>query len=179
VSPNGQQIAFQAMVDGDTQVAVMNPISGATRVLTSDRSHGALEDLGWSHDGTRIYYARWLDQPYGTYSVTEQGTDERLVLDQAMTPRAVNDGSLLVVKINADRQKQVYRFWPDDGRLTPLGALLKSTLLGFALRVFPDGREAVFFGRPTATPDATDHLYAIDLGSGATRDSHHGSRSQT
>jgi hypothetical protein len=168
VSPNGQSVLFQALVDGLTQVGVMNLASGHSQILTRDRSRGLLIDPAWSLDGSRIYFDRYFDAPAGIFSVSERGGDEHLVLPNAMAPRPLPDGSLLALRVNANRKHEVVRFWPESARLQPVGALIKDSVVN-ALRVFPDGREAVFLGRPASTPDAPDHLHAIDLQSGATR----------
>jgi hypothetical protein len=77
-----------------------------------------------------------------------------------LAPQAVADGSLLVTRVNEKRQNQLYRFWPQDGRLQALKALLPPTAEVWSppVRVFPDGREAVFYGRPLDTPDAINQL---------------------
>jgi hypothetical protein len=46
VSPDGQLVAFLAMVDGLTQVAVMKPQTGNWTVLTRDRSR-TVNNLCW------------------------------------------------------------------------------------------------------------------------------------
>ena len=170
VSPNGQTLAFQAMVDGVTQVGVMNPQSGNWTVLSKDRSRGPAQVMSWSKDGSRIYFDRYFDVPRGVFGVPALGGDERLLLEDAMTPHALPDGSLLVTRINAERLVQWHRFWPDTGRVEGLPALAAplSRLPSPSMRVFPDGREAVFVGKPQGT-DAADHLWIIDLTSGRTR----------
>ena len=170
VSPNGQMLAFQAMVDGITQVGVMNPQSGNWTVLTQDRTRGPAQAMSWSKDGSRIYYDRYFDVPRGVFAVPALGGDERLLLEDAVTPQVLPDGSLLVVRINAERVVQLHRFWPDTGRVEALPALAAplSRLPSPSLRVFPDGREAVFVGKPQNSNDP-DHLWIIDLASGRTR----------
>ena len=53
LSPDGHLLAFAAMVDGLTQVAVMKPESGNWSVLTRDRSKGQANNFSWSPDGSR------------------------------------------------------------------------------------------------------------------------------
>jgi eukaryotic-like serine/threonine-protein kinase len=79
LSPDGHLLAFQAMVDGTTQIAVMKPESGNWSVLTRDRSHGPVLNHSWSSDGTLIYYDRYTDGPRAIFSVPVLGGDERLV----------------------------------------------------------------------------------------------------
>ncbi len=162
VSPDGRTVAFEAMVDNLTQVAVINPESGDWSVLTKDRSRGYVEHLSWSKDGSTIYYHRILDVPRGIYSVPMLGGEERLVLEEAGRPEVLPDGSLLVTKINAQRQPQIYRFWPQNGRLEALPALLFDDEFT-SIRVFSDGLEAAFLGRSLGQNE--DHLVVMDLAS--------------
>ena len=120
ISPDGRTLAFLAFVDGLTQVGVMNPQSGNWSVLTRDRSRGYVSRISWSRDGSRIYYNRYTDVPLGIYSVPALGGEERLILENANGAEPLADGSLLVAKINGDRQMQIYHYWPADGRLTAL-----------------------------------------------------------
>ena len=170
VSPDGQMLAFQAMVDGLTQVGVMRPDSGNWTILTKDRSRGFVQDIAWSRDGSHVYFDRFFDVPRGVFSVPVLGGDERLILEDAMSPKELPDGSLLVMRINSERVPQLHRFWPETSRLEAMPALAAplSRLSWPALRVFPDGREAVFVGKPVGSTDA-DHLWVIDLVSGRSR----------
>src|ERR1043166_8572693 len=143
VSPDGQSIAFQAMVDGQAQVGVLKPASGDWTVLTQDRPRGAAGEFSWPRDGSKIYFSRTFEVPRGIFSISPLGGDERLVLEDAGSPEVLPDGSLLVVRINSARRSQLHRFWPETGRLEPLDAIA-APLQPF--RVFPDGKEAVFFG---------------------------------
>src|SRR5205814_5130509 len=62
-----------------------------------------------------------------------------------------------------------FHFWPDTGRLEALDALFPGSVGNNpTLRVFPDGREAVFAGTLSESPGAKG-LYAIDLTSGRSR----------
>ena len=172
ISPDGQTLAFMPLVDGQTQVAVMKPQSGHWTILTKERKHGLVQQMDWSRDGSRIFFDRFLDVPNGIYSVSVFGGEERLVLDDALTPRVLPDGSMLVVRINAERSPQLHRFWPDSGRVDPLPALAApmAQLAVPVLDVFPDGREVVYLGRPVDSPAGTaDHLYVLELSSGRSR----------
>ncbi len=170
VSPDGRMLAFQALVDGLSQVAVMRPDSGNWTVLTHDRSRGAVVDLTWSRDGTKIYFDRFVGTPRGIFSVPVLGGEERLVLEDAQAPQALPDGSLLIVRISSDRRRQLHRFWPESGRLQALPAMPSVEAFNPPVRAFPDGREAVFFGKPLEAPlDSPDLIYTIELSSGQTR----------
>ncbi|HXN50024.1 MAG TPA: protein kinase [Bryobacteraceae bacterium] len=161
VSPDGRLVAFAALVDGITQVAVMKPETGNWTVLTHARDVGLVDSVAWSPDGSRIYFDRVWDSPHGIYSVPLFGGEPRQVLDAAADPEPLPDGSLIVLRINADHQVQLHHFWPDSGRLEPLAAALMQYEVGGCVRPFPDGKEVAFYGRPLAGGDP--HLYALDL----------------
>jgi hypothetical protein len=163
VSHDAQMVAFNAMVDGETQLAVLKPESGDWRVLTTDRSRGLVGTTTWSPDNSKIYFDRILDVPNGVYSISPLGSEERLVLANAAFPDALPDGSLLVERVNADRNLQLYRLWPESGRIDTLNAIGDNNVQTALLRAFPDGKEVAFLGRPATQKDSANHLYAIDL----------------
>ncbi len=165
VSPDGQLVAFQAFVDNITQVAVMKPESGNWTVLTHDRSLGSVQEICWARDGTKLYFDRIHGVPRGVFSVPVLGGEERLVVEDARFPQVLPDGSLLMVRLNAARQSQLHRFWPETGRLQALPALIRSNVPSATYRVSPRGDRAIFLGKPLADPNSPDHLYAMDLGS--------------
>jgi eukaryotic-like serine/threonine-protein kinase len=163
ISPDGQLLAFGTVVDGLTQVAVMKPDSGNWTVLTRDRTHGLLFTISWSPDSSRIYYDRYRDSPQGIYSVPALGGEERLVIESAGGPEPLADNSLMLLRINADRQPQLHRFWPSNGRLEALPAVLPQDEAESQLRQLPGGRSIVFIGRPLAGEERSPGLYEIDL----------------
>jgi len=171
--PKGTLVAFQTMVNGLNQVAVMQPESGDWRVLTEDGSQGYIGcPLSWSPD-ERIYYDRWYGVPRGVFSVPAVGGVERLVVENAACPEGLPDGSLLVLQINEKGQYQVYRHWPGtdrEPRAYPavVGA---GSVIPLSLGAFRDGTEAVFWGRSTDQPesDPCSHLYGLDLTRGSVR----------
>jgi eukaryotic-like serine/threonine-protein kinase len=163
ISPDGQLLAFKAMIDGITQVAVMKPESGNWQIVTHDRSRGFVDEISWSPDGTKLYYDRVKDKPGGIFSIPVLGGEERLVLEDADWPEALTDGSMLVAKQNAERKLQLYRAWPESGRNEALPFLPAFFVgNGSTFRVSGSDR-AVVFGKPLSTPDAPDHLYILDL----------------
>lgn len=143
-SPDGRLLAFQAMVDGTTQVGVMDPESGNWNVLTSRRDLGIVEYLCWSPDGSTIYFNRTLDKATGVFSVPFLGGEERLVVENAANPAALPDGSLLVARPNDDGRAQLTRVWPDTGRMEAL-PVDASYDPGFRpwIRASADGRRVV------------------------------------
>jgi hypothetical protein len=169
VSPDGKTVAFAAMVDGQTQLAVLNPESGDWRVLTHDTTRGFAADFAWAPDGTRIYYSRFNEGPQGVFSITPLGTDDRLVLEQAGGPQVVPDGSLLVHRLNAQRRLQLYRYRPQSGQMDTLPVSSTPAWGKHFFRVFPDGREVAFYGVPGEDAGAAEALYALDLDSKAVR----------
>ena len=170
LAPDGHLVAFQAMVDGQTQVALMQPSSGNWSILTRNRDRGTVNAIAWAPDGASIYYDRLTDVPRGIYKVPVLGGDEHLVLENASWPDVLPDGSLLVGKLNAQRQVQLYRFWPENGRLQDLPLLMSSLWTNSPrFRSTPNGREAVVVGRPTGASEQAVGLFAVDLSTKALR----------
>jgi len=168
ISPDGHTLAFLAMERGLAQIAVMKPDTGNWTVLTHKRNAGSIVALNWSADGNRIYFDRQEDIPLGIFSVPALGGDEQPVLEDAEHPEPLSDGSLLVVRLNAERQLQVYRFWPESGRLQGFPVKIMST--DARVRAFPDGRQAAILG-DLFGPGQTGviHVYVLDLASGQIR----------
>jgi eukaryotic-like serine/threonine-protein kinase len=161
VSPDGQLVAFATPVDHLSQVAIVKPDSGNWTVLTRDRTKGLVWKVSWAPDGSRIYYDR--ENPRAIYSVPTLGGDERLVLEDADRPEALPDGTLLVQRINAERQPQLNRFWPGTGRLEALPAIRPIVGLEPHVRALPGGKSLAFLGRPLNANDQQEGLYEIDL----------------
>jgi len=169
VSPDGQTIAFEAMVDGQTQIAVLKPSSGDWAVLTSERTRGLAQELAWSRDGARIYYTRFHEVPRGVWSISPLGGDPRLVLEDAANPDPLADGSILVTRVNAARRLQLFRFWPEKNRLDTLDATTTFVWNGSRFRAFPDGGRVVYLGRPATDTSGGDQLRIFDLTTGRSR----------
>jgi hypothetical protein len=167
ISPDGQTLAFLTPEAGVRQVAVMKPRSGDWIVLTHQRSHGSVDRMDWSRDGARIVFDRVTDDARAIYSVPVLGGEERMVLDDAQSPEFLPDGSLLVARIDAEDRFRVSRFWPESGRLAPIGPPILRDGATIGLRAFPDGREAIFYGRVAASSARQSHV--MDLSSGAVR----------
>ncbi len=166
LSPDGNLLAFAAMVDGLTQVAVMKPESGNWTILTRDRSRGQAFNLSWSPDGAVIYYSRSNGALRAAYSVPVLGGDEHLVLENGGIAESLPDGTLLTLKAGARRQREVYRFWPGTGRSQDLGlqAGLSPDQNNVA-RAYPDGRSVLVWGQPMAQTTGGPALYVVDLSS--------------
>ncbi len=170
LSPDGHLLAFQAMVDGLTQVAVMKPESGNWSILTRDRSHGKVGSVSWSPDGALIYYSRSNGVTREVYSVPVLGGDERLVLDKAGSVEALPDGSLIAGLADLERKRRLDHFWPGTGKLQELPFLLEfSPSQNTASRAYPDGRSVLVWGEPNGQPAPALGLYAVDLSTGSAK----------
>ena len=165
ISPDGQLLAFQAMVDGVTQVAVMKQESGNWQVLTHDRSRGVVTDICWSRDGTKLYFDRYQGVFRGIFSVPVLGGEERQVVEDAGFPLVLPDGSLLMERLNSERRIQLHRFWPESGRVQPLKALIRSNTPYPTVRATASGDRVIFLGTPLDNPNAPNQLYAMELSS--------------
>lgn len=166
VSPDGQLLAFSAMVDGQTQLAVMNPNSGSWTVLTHDHDAGMEAQASWAPDGSRIYYDRVFGGPQGVYEISPLGGEPRLVLGAAQCPHALPDGSLIVVRVDSSKHYRLYRFWPDSGKLQALPAFAGGGLAQTPdplVQIFPDGREVIYSGRPESDSNGPPRWYVLDL----------------
>jgi DNA-binding winged helix-turn-helix (wHTH) protein len=167
ISPDGQLLAFRAIVDGLSQVAVMQPDSSSWTALTHDRANGAVASVAWSCDGGRIYFDReW--GPGRIYSIGALGGEPRLVLDNAWLPEPLPDGSLIAQRPSAEGREQLFRFWPDSGRIQVLPATVQYSD-STNVRAFPDGREIAVFGLPASAP-GPPRLFILNLQSLTTHD---------
>ena len=168
ISPDGKLLAFSAMVDGQTQLAVMNPDSKSWTVLTHDRSSGMEAQASWSPDGSRIYFDRVWGGPRGIFEISPLGGEPRLLLDSAQCPHALPDGSLIVVRIDQSGHYRLFRFWPDSGRLDALPAIAIGGVGETPdplVQTVPDGRAVIYLGAPEDKPNDQPHWYTLDLAS--------------
>jgi len=170
-SPDGHLLAFEAVDNGLTQVAVMKPETGNWSILTHRRDRGLVLTISWSPDGALIYYNRVNDG--AVYSVPVLGGDEHLVLSDAGEPVPLPDGSLLVARMNNAHRSQYFRFWPDTGRLVevPLFAPQLASVISYSeARVLRGGRQAILFGTPIGSaPGRRPGLFTLDLAANTVR----------
>ena len=169
LSPDGHVLAFQAMVDGNTQVGVMKPDSGSWNVLTREHNLGAVDYLSWSPDGGTIYFGRGIDVPSGVFSVPFLGGNEHLVLEKADNPAALPDGSLLVTRINQQRRLQVFHFWPETGKLQELPAETIVANGYWSIQASRDGQRAIIFGNLIGKSAEKLSLIDINLAAASSR----------
>jgi hypothetical protein len=168
-SPDGNLLAFVGNdADDVLQLWVTKPESGNRIMLTHNRERGYVQSCSWSSDGNRIYYDRWFDGPKGVFSVPALGGEEQLVLEDAMFPEPLPDGSLLVVRINPENRRQLFRYWPDSGKLQGYAVQPITELSG--PRSVRGGRLALVIGVATAPgADHGVHAWIVDLLSGELR----------
>jgi predicted Ser/Thr protein kinase len=169
LSPDGNLLAFRAFDNGQTQVAVMKPESGNWSILTHRRDLGQVEQVSWTADGSLIYYDRATGVPLGVYSVPVLGGDEHLVLENAFSPEALPDGSLLLCRLNARGAGQMYRFWPETGLLKEFPLEKPRYLAPACSRMPPGGKVAITYATPTGPGGQGPGLYAIDVASNGIR----------
>jgi tRNA A-37 threonylcarbamoyl transferase component Bud32 len=168
VSPDGKTVAFAAMEGRQTQVGVLNAESGDWKILTHDSTRGLAQSFAWSPDGNRIYYERFSEVPRGVYSISPLGGDDRLVLPDAAAPIPLSDGSLLVWRYVRGDHPQLFRYWPESGKLDTLPAYSVRDDQGHLGGVLPGEREVAFIGG-TGPYWTVDTLFSIDLTTGKTR----------
>ena len=176
ISPDGSTLAFVGFEGDSPQVAVMKSGSGDRAILTHNAALGYVVVVSWAPDGSRIFYDRSTNGiSGGIYSVPSLGGEERLVLEDAMSPEALPDGSILAARLNSQRQPQLFRFWPASGRLQALPILLAPSSFGsFVIRRIPRSGEALAIGSEiegAGSPRAksTNHVYVINLESATVR----------
>ena len=167
ISPDGQLLAFRAIVDGDSQVAVMRPDAASWTVITHDRDRGSVACVAWAPDGSQIYFDRERGSR-NIYVIRPLGGESRLLLENAGAPETLPDGSLIVLRPSADGREQLLRYWPDSGRLEQLPATVPYSDTR-SICPFPDGKEIAvsgFYG----TNSGARRLFALDLTSRKARD---------
>jgi eukaryotic-like serine/threonine-protein kinase len=165
VSPDGQTLSFATLVGDSQELGIMKPESGDRAILTHERGRGFVWESAWSHDGTQIYFVRCSARLCSIYRIPVLGGEERLLLENAFGPAALPDGSLLVTRFTGANLAQLYRFWPDTGKVRdfPLSVIAAN---GSIYRAFPDGKHALAYGIPLpVSPGATANLYLVDLDS--------------
>ena len=169
LSPDGRTLAFEALVDRQTEVAIMRPAVGDWSVLTHHSERGSVTTVSWSPDGDEIYFDRLLDVPHGVYRIPVLGGEEQLVLEDAMNPEALPDGTLIVARLNSQHQLQLFHFWPSTGRQEPLPMQIAISLFVSQIRTFPKGREALVIGAPINQALDAGDVYVVDISSGNSR----------
>jgi hypothetical protein len=170
LSPDGQLLAFLAFVDQLPQLAVMKPNGGSWTILTRDREHGYITTAAWAPDSSKIYFDRMWGHPLGIYSVLPLGGEPRMLLDDAFGPEPLPDGSLIVVKLTAQGDNQLFHYWPESGKLDALPAFLPQADITPMMRAFHDGKELVYFGASEKERSQSARMLVFDLASRQSRE---------
>ena len=165
-SPDGGTLAFVTLVGGAAQAAVLKPSSGDWTVLTKKKGGGSIYKVCWSRDGNKLFFDRVSDVALGVFTIPPLGGEERLILEDAQGPEALPDGSLLVVRRDANRNFQLHRLWPETGKLSPVGPAVVPEAPGWSVRALSDGSAAVFWGRLANGQDKARRVYRLDLATG-------------
>jgi Tol biopolymer transport system component len=58
ISPDGHWLLFRAIVNEQSQLAVMKPDAGSWTLLTNDEKLGSMQFAAWARDGSKIYFDR-------------------------------------------------------------------------------------------------------------------------
>ena len=169
VSPDGKFVAFVQVERNSTHLCVLRPETGDWSMLAEDgASGGTVDDLSWSADSTRIYFARYTDSPAGVYSVPALGGQQRLLLENARGAQALKDGSLLISRPTEQGYERLCRFWPETSKIREYDVATAAHWYCSVYRPFPNGKEAVVYGWPlnkNGTPEE-ERLCRLDLDSG-------------
>lgn len=149
ISPDGEMLALIVLVNGQTQLAIMEPDGGSWTVLTREATNGSVCNISWARDGSRLFFDRFWERPAGIYSIPPLGGDPTLLLQDGWAPQALPDGSLVVLKRTpGGRHDQAHRFWPETGRTEPLPVYVDRFDVSPPIRAFADGKEIVYVGAP-------------------------------
>src|ERR1022692_2633140 len=146
----------------------MKPESGNRIMLTHNRERGFVQCASWSTDGSRLYFDRWTGGPAGIYTVPALGGDEQLILENAMTPEVLPDGSLLLIKIDSEHRNALYHYWPDSGKLQSYPIEVPPQFA--SSRAIPGTPQVLTFGHSLVSgAEPGYHAQVLDLASGQMR----------
>jgi len=80
------------------------------------------------------------------------------------------DGSLLVVKLDSERNFQPHRYRPDSGKVDAVGLRIAAEAIGLNFHAFKDGNDVVFWGRlASERENRVRRAYLLDLATGQVR----------
>jgi serine/threonine protein kinase len=166
LSPDGRTIAFTSPVEGFDEVFVMLASGGEALQLTKDEGNKSV--LGFSADGTSVYFGQTFGSPEIRVIPTLGGESQRLRTGTTLTPSA--DGQSLFVltegrivrtsKSGTGSDEVVYE--------SPVNGVAGTGSLGMGLHVsmkpYPDGKSLLISSRER--PGAVT-FYRLDLASHA------------
>lgn len=170
LSPDGRSVAFVTLIDGNSHLAVAPSAGGPWTVLTS-KDYGSVSNLSWSPDGDFLYFDRFSDAAHGVYSVAATGGRASLVLRNAYAPQHLPDGTLILALPLPSGDFQLSHFRPESDQADPLPAFIDRHTRTPQIRVFPDGKEIIFYGHTgsPASHSGAAGLYIYDLAGRTTR----------
>jgi serine/threonine protein kinase len=144
LSPDGRTIAFTSPVEGYDQVFVMLTSGGDPLQLTKDEGNKTI--LGFSSDGTEIYFGQTLGDPDIWSIPTLGGSPKHLATGRAVVASA--DGQSLFLQKTDGRIVRT----PKSGSSEELLYTLPSTgvFFGVDLKAYPDGKNLLI----TTTTDS-------------------------
>ena len=161
LSADGQLLAFRTLVDGQSQIGVMNPGAGTWRGLTSDRTRGLAMTHDSAADGSRIFFDRQTDMfngesPSRARRRRAPGARERGFPYDCRTVICWWCASTPIGRFSSIGSRH-------RAAVEPLPGAPEAGLSDDAVVVSPDGRRAYFFGRPLADTAARPQFCQLDL----------------
>ena len=133
LSPDGRTIAFTSPIDGYDQVFVMLTSGGDPLQLTKDEGNKTI--LGFSSDGTEIYFGQTLGDPDIWTIPTLGGSPKHLATGNAVATSA--DGQSLFLQKTDGRIVRAPKSGSGEELLYTLPAI---GLFGVDLKAYPDGK---------------------------------------
>jgi serine/threonine protein kinase len=133
LSPDGRTIAFTSPVEGYDQVFVMLTSGGDPLQLTKDEGNKTI--LGFSSDGTEIYFGQTLGDPDIWSIPTLGGSPKHLATGRVVVPSA--DGQSLFLQKTDGRIVRTPKSGSSEELLYTLPAI---GLFGVDLKAYPDGK---------------------------------------
>ena len=136
--------------DANSWLYLADASGRGARRLGNERSFGG--GIGWSADGTRIFYMKVESNDLQLWSVAADGGDPQQVMDRVQSSgvAATPDGQWIVYGAIRDGSDGIWRARPDGSA----PQLLATILTPDALALSPDGR-TIYFSSPQDGPLST------------------------
>jgi hypothetical protein len=96
------------------------------------------------------------------------GGEEHLVLENASQPIPLNDGTILIGRVNPQGQKQLFRFTPETGKLQGFPVVFSGELFGY-LQILRDGKHVLTRGWMIGHSQEKVAFLEVDLATSAVR----------
>ena len=120
-SPDGSRIAYDAIVNGNFDVYVMNADGSNQTRLTDSPAFDTRP--AWSADGSQIYFQSTRDGAFDIYVMNADGSDQTRLTDSPAfdgMPAASPDGSTIAFTSDRDGNQEIYSMNPDGSNQTNL-----------------------------------------------------------